>query len=110
MEWRHVAASPIDSREIGGNFMARRAFVGLIWCVVLYFGLGYVVGVVAANGAAAHAEAGQDPQKVGAEAGEAAVESWRQLIMLAVVGFVFLGSRFGLLPGTRADQPLLVRR
>ena len=86
--------------------MARRALVGLIWCVALYYGAIYAVGIVAANRAAAHAEAGQDPAAVGAEAGESAVESSRQIIMLVVVAFVFIGSRIGFLPGTRVKQPL----
>jgi hypothetical protein len=90
--------------------MARRALVGLIWCVALYFSLVYVVGILAENWAAAHAVAGQDPETVGDEAGAAAVESSRQFIMFGVVAFVFLGSRFGFLPGTRADRLPLARR
>jgi len=90
--------------------MARRAGVGLIWCVVLYFGVCYAVGIVAQNRAAAHVEAGQDPATVAAEAAKDAIDGSRRWIAFGVVGFVFLGSRFGFLPGTRGDRPLAARR
>jgi hypothetical protein len=90
--------------------MARRALVGLIWCVALYFGVLYLVGAVAQNVAAVRADAAEDPATVGAEAGVSAVESSRPFIMFGVVGFVFLGSRLGFLPGTRADRSPLAKR
>jgi hypothetical protein len=67
--------------------------------LVLYFAIGTVIGLVAANRAAAHAEPGQDPETVGAEAGASAVETSRPYIIFGVVAIVFLGSRFGYLPG-----------
>jgi hypothetical protein len=72
--------------------------------VVLYFGAVFLVGTVAANMAARRAEAGQDPAAVGAEAGKSAVENSRPIIMFAVVGFAFFGSRRGFLPGTRGNR------
>ena len=91
--------------------MARRAGVGLIWCVALYFGACYAVGIVAQNRAAARqVEAGEDPATVAAEAAKNAIDSSRHWIAFGVVGFVFLASRFGFLPGMRLERPPAARR
>ncbi|HTU23902.1 MAG TPA: hypothetical protein VMF30_00805 [Pirellulales bacterium] len=89
--------------------MARRAIVGLIWCVALYLAILFTVGLVAGNLAAAHAEPGQDPAVVGNDAGEHARETAGPFIAFAVVGLVFLSLRLGYLPGARRDRAAITR-
>ena len=81
--------------------MAKRAIVGVIYCIVLYFAARYVVGEVASN--LATVEAGQDAVAVRSQAAQDAEEKSRHIIAFVVVGLVFLGSRLGFLPGTRVN-------
>ncbi len=88
--------------------MTKRIILGIIYCVVLYYAALFVVGVVAGNRAAV--EPGQDAVAVRNQAAEDAADSSRHVVAFVVVGIVFLGTHFGVLPGTRAVRSPLSRR
>src|SRR5437762_14267301 len=81
--------------------MVKRLIVGIVWCVLLYFGTCVLVGGVAGFIATATIEPGQDPSEVGGRAGANAVQAARPFILLAAVGIAGGGAYFGVLPGTR---------
>lgn len=82
--------------------MAKPIILGIVWCLVLYFVTCFLVGAVA--GGIAGAADPDNAAAAGAQAGEAAVSAYRLIIILGAVAIAFIGTWFGLLPGTKRTK------
>lgn len=77
----------------------KRLLFGILWAVVLYFGVCALIGAVA--GGIAGANDPQNSAQAGSQAGFNAVMACRVYVLAAAVLIGGLGAWFRILPGTR---------
>ena len=80
--------------------MLKKIFFGIIWFVVIYFGICFIVGGIA--GFVAGAENPENASQAGAAAGAAAVQKYLLFIFLGSIGAVIAGTVTEVLPGTKS--------
>ncbi len=82
--------------------MVKRISFGVVWWFVLYFVACFLVGAVA--GAIAGARDPENASVAGAQAGAAAVASYRSAIILGSAALAAVGTWSGVLPGTKRKR------
>lgn len=82
--------------------MLKRIVLGVLWCVVFYFGACMITGAVA--GAIAGGSDPNNAAEAGAQAGFQAVTALRGYYAIGAVVLSGLGTWAGVLPGTHIAQ------
>lgn len=78
-----------------------KVLFGIVWCVVLYFGICGIVGGVAGAKAGRNARGSAMASQLGGIAGGKAVRENHIVIVAGAIALAIAGSATGILPGTR---------
>lgn len=82
----------------------RRIAMGLLWCLVLYFGIVGIGGALIGATAESGGKSVQQGYRTGYAAGEAFSKKYGTLILIVAAGGAALGTVTGRLPGTRSKE------